>query len=182
MPYVYIEESKLEEIINNVGPTLDDLKSFEPFVGASNLEEIIKKARNRFPTLAEIKKAAPFRPWYESKSYDAATISFGDRAEGVVVEIRDARASHSKDIRDEINIREGSIEIPTRAVAAMCRGHIKAITGEKRALIFNTDLPAPLAPIEDWVKWIEAMNTKNVDRLRQGIWHFRTQEIEQGND
>lgn len=125
----------------------------------------------------------PWRPWYTSTAYDKAEISFDDRCPGTVVEISDCTAENGERIKKAIVLKpDGSIEIPIEALAEMVRGHVVAVRGEKKGEIFPQDFPPKGAKTEDFVSALKKMKQKDLYRLREGLWKFRVQEIEQGND
>lgn len=124
----------------------------------------------------------PWRPWYTSTAYDKAEISFDDRCPGTFVEVADCTANAAEEIKKKIVFKDATIEIPIEAVAEMVRGHVVAVRGEKKGEIFPVDFPPKGAPVDKFVACLKQMKQKDLYRLREGLWHFRIQEIEQGND
>lgn len=159
------------------------------YVSRTQVEDLLAKAKSSnpdsVPTIEDIEKQVEFKPWYRQLDYRSAEIDFGDRAPGVVLVLQDAQAKHTKTIRDLITFKDDAIEIPSAAIGAMLRAHVLRVEerGEGKAGdIFCADLPKPNAELANWTALIDNMLEKNVRRLREGIWHFRSKEINEGND
>lgn len=107
-----------------------------------------------------------------------ATIDFSDFADGVSCAIEDPTAAQIAEMTAAMKKPNASeVEIS----AAFARAYVKAIAGEKRAEVFNTELPAPKADLPTWGKWVADVRIKVVNRLIKCISAFAEDQGAEGN-
>lgn len=112
------------------------------------------------------------------ESITKATIDLGDFAGGVACVIEDPTAAQIAEMTATMKRTNASeVEIS----AAFMRAYIKEITGEKRADVFNTELPAPKADLPFWVAWVGALRMKVVNRVVECISEFAADQGAEGN-
>lgn len=118
------------------------------------------------------------KKFLKRESLEKATIDLGDFAEGVVCVIEDPTAAQVAEMTATMKRTNASeVEIS----AAFMRAYIKEITGEKRAEVFNAELPAPKADLSVWVAWVAPMRMKVVNRVIECISGFAEDQGAEGN-
>jgi hypothetical protein len=116
----------------------------------------------------------PLPAYFKWDDYDHASISFEDRAPGVVFRIKDCTYDGG------VRIGQADTSKGMRPLmVSFVREHFGEIVvdgdGDKTAWtkIFNIDPPKPGAKFEEWDKWCGQISQKNFNRLTDGIYFFR---------
>lgn len=122
-------------------------------------------------------------PWYKFISFEEAEVSFDDRQDGVLVNLKDCTTKAMFILKRHTKTDdEGNIELTLEAASSYCQHHVKSIDGENRAKIFPTDIPPADAKNATWNDWTSSVREKNLMRLVRGIMLFRRNAGEEGNE
>ncbi|TXH56579.1 MAG: hypothetical protein E6Q97_06085 [Desulfurellales bacterium] len=124
----------------------------------------------------------PAKPsWYRWQSWQKALIDFGSFAPEIIVHLKPATLLGGNEIASKVNRVGDTIKFTPDAQAAMAKHHISHIEGPFGTL-FNLNPPSPSATLAEWQKWTDQLPEPIASRLMLGIWIFRNDDGDQGNE
>ena len=121
--------------------------------------------------------------WYKRTSCQSAEIDLGEFAEGVVLKISDAPTDAvAQMIRTFSEQRNATPSDDVLIAAAWLKCYAADAVGDKRAEVFNSEMPKNAANIAEWRKWVAEIRNKPLTRMLQGIGRFHSDAETEGND
>lgn len=119
---------------------------------------------------------------FAKESFDSAVIDFKDFKFDASMKIEDPTSARAAEMI-KVFQQEQQKDTPdtVRIQAAWLKAYAVAIEGADRVKVFNSDLPAPGASIEEWMKFTGSLKRKVAQRLVDGISYFHADSQKTGN-